>query len=658
MIVLAPSFFSKSRVKLVVLGLAVLLLTSFGAGSMPFTSGASTTSCPASDQMNWTLFGGAPANFNLLGAYNPSGYDIAFMVFPLGISPPPFPNGTLDLQNSATNYVTHNSNFTIWTFNTKPGLKWSDGQPINASTLLLNFGPTFALNASVDPVGASSLVTKEYAANSTEAVFVLNQSEAHFDELLSPTVDTALYPPQFIAQGASYSGVTNGTLVGDGPFYIGSYQAGSTSLTLLRNPYYTPLPQICQINVNFAESESQTSTYLLSGASDFAQLPASNLPSFVNNPDFTLIPEIPGGSGLLAMVYNVTSVPYNQLGFRQALLYSVNQSDIEQNAYFGYGTTAYNEQGFIPSSTSLWYSPNQTTYSYNPTKALSLLHSLGYTTDSSGNLHYPNGTAVSLTFYVQNNYAENLLAANIVQKDLQNIGIKTTLAPDSAAAFFHLKFTGQLNYALMMAWVPGQVFGSPYFDSQPACDTGMTFAVCPQTGGNFMGNSTSNTQYWANVTALSKTDNVTLEKQYLANIQSLASINLPELNLQIPQQVFALRTSKFGNIGGLKTGISYFGQNWVPTAFAEITPVGSLSSTSTQSGTSSFTSSITTTSATASLPTSATTSQNTGSASSSTSSSSSSTLTLVAIAVVIIIVIGAVAGVFLSRRRGAGQSTP
>jgi ABC-type transport system substrate-binding protein len=652
--------FSKIRSKTVILGLMALLFASPLFAFAPASYAATDSyGCPTNAVLHFAMYGGVPSNLNLLGSYNPSGYNLAFLMYPYGISPAPYPNGSADMQVSASDYITHNANYTVWTFNAKPGLKWSNGQPINASTFLQNFGPSFSFNASVDPIGAYQYVTKEYAANTTEAVYVLNQSQAHFDELIAPTVNTALYPPSFIAQGPTYSGINN-TLVTSGPFYLASYSLGSTSAVLLRNPYFNPKPGICEVDVNFVEAESQTPTSLLSGAADFAQIDSSVASDIAATGHFTIIPGLSGGGGLEDIQYNITSYPYNQLGFRQALLYAINQTDLAQNAFYGYGTPAYNMQGFVPNVTAQWYNPNQVSnYSYNPTKALSILHGLGYTTDSSGNLHYPNGTRVILQMNYQLAYTETTLSATIVQNDLEKVGITLTVEGTTNSQMHHLEHVpGGEDHMLWLTWSGGGIFGSAYWDSLPSCYVYNTEWECPITPtgsatgnaytGNVMGNDTANNEYWSNVTAISLTTNPTTLKQSLDNIQVLRSQYLPELNVQIGTYIWAINNQKFTNFGPMISGgIAYFGQNYNPDGFAAILPVGTSTSSSSTGTGGSGSSTVTSTSTTVS------TSTNTQGSTSSSSSSTqgSSTLLYVAIAVVIIVVIGAIAGILFSRRR-------
>ncbi|MDA4130495.1 MAG: ABC transporter substrate-binding protein, partial [Thaumarchaeota archaeon] len=138
-------------------------------------------------------------------------------------------------------------------------MTWSNGQPVTAQDILNTYSSKFALNSTVDFLNLHGEVSREYALNTSEAVFVLNQSDAHFPEKAGQNVYTTVYPQSYVNQGVSYSGI-NGTDVADGPFYVSNYTAGQTQMVLLRNPYYKPLPTACEIIVNFVEANSQVPT--------------------------------------------------------------------------------------------------------------------------------------------------------------------------------------------------------------------------------------------------------------------------------------------------------------------------------------------------------------------------------------------------------------
>jgi ABC-type transport system substrate-binding protein len=166
----------------------------FPAASAQTTDQTSTPSCPSNSILHITGTNGVPTNFNLLLPPN-GGLFPAHLAF-FGLYPDKSPYGIA--ENDTVASYSYNSNYTVWAFHVYSGQTWSNGQPVTAQDIVNTYSPTFALNPAYDPVGASAYVTKVYSNASDTAVFVLNQSNAHFPELIGVgTVDTGVYPQSF-----------------------------------------------------------------------------------------------------------------------------------------------------------------------------------------------------------------------------------------------------------------------------------------------------------------------------------------------------------------------------------------------------------------------------------------------------------------------------
>ena len=575
------------------------------------------------------MYGGIPSSFNML-TFTPTASNwLVTRLMYLGFAPFVFANGTTDFTNSLTDWMSHNANYTQWTFNVRPGTMWSNGQPVTANDILSTYSSKFALNTTVDFLNFHQEVARSYALNDSAAVFVLNKSDAHFPDLAGQNVYTAVYPPSFISSGVAYSGI-NGTDVGDGPFYVSNYAQGQSQMTMLRNPYYKPLPAVCKVIINFVEASSQVPTYLLAGTSDFGGVPPGSVSSLTSNPHMHLYDTQAVRS--LTMMYNLTEAPFNQLAFRQALAYGVNQSEIQSQAYRGYFTMAYAAEGGIPPESTLWYNANQQKYSYNVSKALALLNSIGIKKGSDGYLQYSNGTDVSLTIFADNSITELTLSGGIVTQNLQKLGFKVTFdsVPISTIIGYTYSNTNNIWDGIIMDQSGGPVFGLPYLDALPSWQVYEPLAPYP----TWMAPANIEAEYSGNLSIVQGTDNSSVIKGALLNIQALGAQYLPNIHLGYPDAVNVYSTQNWVNwpnfiTYGLDTA-------WNDRGFAQLQPVGSQQATSNTS-----TSSSSSTQATSSL----------SSSSSPTTSGSGLNATYIyaAIAVIVIIVIAAVAVLMMRR---------
>ena len=587
-------------------------------GSMIGASAQSSLGCPSNLTLHMTLYGGAPTTFNLLGSYN-SGAPIARLVYD-GTYPDPLPNGTISWDNSLLDSITTNSNYTAWTYHIRSGVTWSNGQPVTSQDILNTYSKNFALNSSYDYVGAGSMIKSENPVNSSTLVFLLNSSNAHFPELIGDQVFTTVYPISFIQNGPSFNGL--GTDITDGPFYIANYTASSTSLTLFRNPYFKPQPTACEIVVSFVESASQTATNLLAGTADFAPVEWSNIPSITAQSNLRLISEPAAYANFIN--YNISAYPYNMTQFRQALAFGINQSQILNQVFNGFGTTASSSEGGVPSVTTSWYNPTQSTYSFNQTESSTLLSQIGIT-KSGGNLHYSDGTAVTLNLWTDSTDPEDLITAQIVQSNLQQLGFQVNLQTLGLGTEIGstYKNANNIDNGMIIRTSSGPLFGDPYLDSQANYNVYSPFHQ-PSTYWEYP--PSANAAYEQNFSAISQTSNVTLERNYLFNIQNLNSKYLPSLMLSYPNAVYAYNAATWLGWPSSFTLYGPIGADHI--TLAQLVPAGQ-TLTSSATNTQTLTSSATNT---------------------QTLSTAGSTTALI-VAVIVILVIAAAVGVILRNRR-------
>jgi len=636
--------------------ISLFLLCSFPNSGFQ-SAHAQSTSCTSNDTFNMTLVY-PPTSHNALDAAGNTAFTLIAQQFD-STFPTATPSGAPFMDTAFDTYAS-NSNYTVWTFNVRPGLRWSDGTNASAQDLLATYGPNFAFNATYDFPNAAAEVTKEYAINNSAVVFDLNQSDAHWPERLSYMYFTPVYPASSIAKEGAAGTMFDAPAVG--PFYISNYTVGSFQMTMLRNPYYKPLPAICQIDVNFVESLSLTANFLQSGTTDLALVEPSNVASILKNPNLLLF----DGKELTTQMiqWNVTSYPYNMTQFRQALAFGIDESAIASQANAGYATPAFNAEGTVPQSAALLYNPNQMKYSFNQSQSISLLKSIGITKGSDGFLHYSNGTVVTLTLWTDTDQTPDQTAASLVQTDLQNMGFKVTLFTTTLAGITS-NYQANLNNAknaMILYTTNGGNFGSSFLDVLPGWDQ-YYLVTAPSNYWEYP--PSAQAEYQSNFSAYSATNNVTLERQYTQNIEAISAKYLPMLPLDYSDLLWVANTQRWTGWPNPQTSYVEFGTSTLNrTLIAGLIPSSQASSssssiTATGSSPSSSTASLSASSSsgtqtsTTSLSTSSLTTQ--VSATTTGSGQVGINLSLVAAVVVVIVILAIAYGVVRSRR---SRTTP
>lgn len=532
---------------------------------------AAASTCPAGSAFRITLYS-VPSAINMMTmTTGSSSVPLIFMQYmsPLG---PVAPSGQVDTSYALTDWISHNANYTVWQLNVRPGLKWSDGTPVTSNDILTTYGPKFAFNSSYDFAGLGPEVKSEYAFNSSEAVYVLNAPDAQWPQKIKGDYYTPVMPAETLnSQGP---GTPNfGTDVAAGPFYLSNYTAGSFQATLLRNPNFPTQPNICELDVNFVDSLSQTATYLQAGTTDFAQVEYSNAHAILAaNPNIRLYDE--KAQAMTTLDYNDSIYPYNMTAFRQALAYSVNQSAVVSQAFAGYGVTAYNAQGTVSPVATNYFNTNQPSYSYSPSRASSLLSSIGMTKGSDGHIQYKNGTDVSLTIWADTDNTADPVAAGIVQTDLQNLGFVVSLQTTSEGNIvgdYGSKVQG-ITHAILLYTSNVLYFGEPYTDILPGWDTFWGPTVASR---HWLWPPSADALYQGNYSAYTSTADPTADKNALFNIEALNAQYLPTTVIAYPDRLFAVNTA---NWQGFPSGnIMYYSYNWNVSALLSLTSTSSSS---------------------------------------------------------------------------------
>lgn len=561
--------------------ISILLVYSLIGVGVLSTKAQSAPSCPSNEIFRWVL-PGTPTSLNPLTFVTGTAYNWEFE----------YPGGNEYLWNGNTvsylfDWAHHNQNYSQWTLNVTPGLKWSDGTAVNATDVLTSEGPKFAFNPTYNFEGLLQHVTSEKALNSSTVQFNLNESDAYLlnQFALDGAGGTPVLPARIINQyGAAYSNL--GTDLSMGPFYVSDYTAGSTQMVMYRNQYWGniyPAPKICEIQVSFVDTLSLTAERLLAGQADLGPLDPSTAASVSKGANLHVLDE--KSVGAASLEYNDSIAPYNSLAFRQALVYGINQTDFISKAYAGYGTTAYTAETATPSSAGIFYNPHTTAYSFNPSMAQSLLASNGMAKGTDGMLHYSNGTVVSLTLWTDTDNTEDLAGAAVVQKDLQALGFKVNLVTTSQANIvgdYGANSNGIRNALILFS---GYVLNPPnaLVDGLPACSVEW---LPPNCSHHFFYPTSLDAQYQSNLTGVLGTADPTQEAHYLFNIQAMEAKYLPAIILAYPDFLWGYSTANWVNWPNPVTGHMDEGLAEVPnmTAWESLAPASqAITTTSTTS---------------------------------------------------------------------------
>jgi peptide/nickel transport system substrate-binding protein len=321
------------------------------------------------------------------------------------------------------------------TFTIRDGVSWHDGQPFTAEDVvftynLLKAAPAFdssGLWRTLDSVtNEGSQVTfsfKEPAGNMLQRVASVVMVPKHVWE----TVED---PVTYVNEGA----------VGSGPFKPAS--VNGQQLVLERNADYWQADKVKVNRLVFTKNSggNQTEQLLLSqGKYDTNAMFVPNIEQVYvqRDPEHHHYWYPPGGA--ISLGFNLTKAPFNDVEFRRAVAHAIDRESISTKAQFGYVETASQtglvlpgQQDWLPSAIE-----NEGKIPYDQARAEEILSAAGYSKDANGRLLNKDGQPIEFTFLVQNGWTDWIQAAQIIQQNLQALGMTVnvqTPAPENVDA--------------------------------------------------------------------------------------------------------------------------------------------------------------------------------------------------------------------------------
>ncbi len=294
---------------------------------------------------------------------------------------------------------------TTWRFTLKPGVKFTDGEPLNSQAIVSTLAD-YRLN----PSGGSTFVFSGISIKAVSSqVFTVTTNVRNDGALPAQMSYFYVYPPKYFKK-MGWKDFGNAP-VGTGPYMLSQWKKG-ISITLKANPHYWgPEPSIKTLVFTFVADPATRLDELQTGQVDIAaDLPpsfASRLKTMSNVKDVST-----ESTTRIFLAFGTTTKPANSLLVREAIEYAINPSAIISSLFNG---SAYPFKGiFLPSE--LGYDSGFAGYAYNPAKAKKLLAEAGY----------PHGLTIPLDYTI-GAQPEDQEVAEAIQGQLQQVGIKSVM---------------------------------------------------------------------------------------------------------------------------------------------------------------------------------------------------------------------------------------
>lgn len=359
---------------------------------------------------------------------------------------------------------TISKNGLVYTFHIRPGLKFSNGDPLTAQAVAFTFNRILNPATKSPDVGLIGPIKSAKATGPLTVVITLSTPFAY--ELADLAVPYAgIEDPKAVkAEGAKYGRDP----VGSGPFMVKSWVSGE-SITLVPNPYYRNFisalsnhgaPYLHELKYVFIPNAESEIAALQSGeANGMNGLPPVNYAQFKANPQFhlTLLPAddlnylefktAKGAGGKTTIL-----PPFNDVLVRRAAGYAISPQGIVKAANFGLGKVQY---GFIPYGED-GYDPalKKVGFRYDPTLAKKLLTQAGWKMGRGG-VRYKAGQPLSAVLWVFSSSTDPQ-DGQIIANELHAVGFKTSIVTQQLATFLAEYPKGKFNLDMVdLGWPAG-----------------------------------------------------------------------------------------------------------------------------------------------------------------------------------------------------------
>ncbi len=338
----------------------------------------------------------------------------------------PDPTGkTQNIVPAVASSWTVSANGLSYVFHIRPGIKFSNGQPVTAADVV--FSLDYFANPKLDETAVLSGGFKSARALNNSTV-EMTLSTPTPGLLYNMSIFDAFIVPKNLVTKEGKNFWNNP--VGTGPFKLNKWVRGS-SISFSRNTYYWQpgLPYLNSVTYQYAQNDN---TRLLDLENNQAQIadgiPFSQVATVKSNPKLVLQPaKVPYWVGLWL---NHQRKQFQNLDVRLAMEYAINRPLINKTVFDGLGT--------IPNSVlpQLKYdAPNSVVkpYSYNLALAKKYMAKSDFPKGFSTTLQYPSG------------YAEYTNLVLILQAEWASIGIKVKLISEDQATMTALYMKGQYD---------------------------------------------------------------------------------------------------------------------------------------------------------------------------------------------------------------------
>jgi peptide/nickel transport system substrate-binding protein len=334
-----------------------------------------------------------------------------------------------------------------YTFDLRAGVRWADGQPFNADDVMFTF-QVLQSDQYTQPTQQYWKDVKVERGGDLQVKFTLKAPSAAFPLALRQAI-----LPRHVFQNVAIADMTRSPrsgakAIGTGPFKVGSISGDRHVVTLDRNSYANPRPNLDHFVFRSYPSLGDAVDAVSRGEADtVGDLLPQGISALAKHPELNLM-QI-RTFNFAAVLFNLTpdlSVYFNPPAVRQALNQAVDRARIVRDVLEGHADAA---SGPIPPSDWAYAKPAAEKYKYDPAAAAKTLQAAGWTMNLQTGVLNKGGRDFQVHLVTADAYPYRPVAES-VRDQLRLIGVQVIIDPVPASVLVSKYLVGK-QYQLALA---------------------------------------------------------------------------------------------------------------------------------------------------------------------------------------------------------------
>jgi peptide/nickel transport system substrate-binding protein len=327
---------------------------------------------------------------------------------------------------------------TFWTYKIRPGMKWSDGEPLTAKDAAYTFNRI--INGTFEKTNYGNYVgniTAAEAPDDTTLILRVDKPTPIMDRLYVYILPEHVYSKidETAIQSYNNEPVDGKPTVGGGAYLVAERKVGQFTRLVANPNFFRGKPAVDEIVFKNYANPDALGQALKKGEIDYANdLQPNVYDALANTPNIERKSQVYPGFNELAFNTGAALVDGKPIGdgnpllkdkrLREAIGWSLDRKVLVDKVLGGHGSAATSI--ITPTYASLHLTPaNEATY--DPAKARSLLDAAGYRVGPDGIRRAENGARLDFRLFGRSDNPFSKKSVEYIKRYLADVGIATTV---------------------------------------------------------------------------------------------------------------------------------------------------------------------------------------------------------------------------------------